>query len=1780
MESSNSSNAVGVVNTRVHKQIKVHSTPAFFSNNITAGDLASRRLKDPTVPAMNQYLSGYLKSTETTQKWIDQRRREWAENPRDVDVNRWSAFVAYEMMIERMKNKKSLVDILSTADGVWKKVPCRCHHGPRNCDACKSASVLHRHLVSTAIRDRIRPDPSHSEHLDNAWTQFQNMMKNLEDRPLCDDHAAMETAESLASMRDSVGFDPRQSDFDELELTKIDEDITKTQPPTADDDIEPHADEDFEMESVDDDSEASGFCSPESSAALSPPQFVPMRRPDEEMSEISWPESEHANKFLELMSQMTKTFQEFMGDAMDGNAIKLLDKIKSIMWFALFDWPKAQGYEKTLVVLRLLNELVGTEQIAKWAQWVLDMFKRDVEPQAEMEVDWSKDFSLLTSGAAYVKARKFGYALVTLAFAGAFGKQMSDGLFGKIWTVAQTMWKETSIIGSMFEFIIWFAKSMKAWLFGEKTIHQIMTDADGAADFDTRVARLNLMKKHVCDNSGKVSLTGYAMELNKLRRQAEVYLRVVPRAQRHVVSRQLSHILEHEAFLSNYYHAESVRPAPVSYLINGPTSVGKTVLCSYIVDVVQVRLGIDRGPQYVYHLDGDDKYMSNYGPGFNTIQEDDIANTLPEYLDKSPTASVINIVNNEPRKAVMADISEKGLYAINPSLYLATTNIEDLSAIRTSVEPLSILRRFDWHFNVSLKEGPWNTNGMLTPGTDPMQYGMDIWHIVAYRWKREANKLRKCDEREMNFTGMLKFVAEHCVQKAETQKRVVARNQQLSTVPMCEHHIHSDICPDCRINGVEQQSLQEYAFSCAKHLGRYMAPGNIKTASDRVDYTQMQQHVNGIFYRKMCGRWLQILAFLGDVRARPMTFEVALVLVGFNTLYFGLLMAFIKTLFLPHMMCTTFVAAYASTMFCRLVPYIYLTPSQTMLEVVQQQVRLPHRRKQLKVTAGIVCAVSAAYMAYKMWKINKMKPQGSAESRPVPAGVSNVRNVYVDQYIRPIEPNMNVRTMSAEQVEESFKKHVMFGRLTVEISDVCGVTCNVFPMESEHVILPYHVMQGGYKWLRLFFGDTSLQSNASRLISLDGNWVRIGTTDLVLVYSPIIADRKNFTPLLADSVSLKDNAVRTVMVKSEPLDDSDRNKRTFDVICGRANASTCVVDVKRLNYIYDGGVYNSPIPTYKGQCCAPIFTDRSSGPTLVGFHSAGDTGKTAARFCVLTASAYAAAKSALHKDDIVPQSQMHEMCDYSDRLDFCGTQWRWTNKPRDQMTSLWVAGEYSQLGYSTMPGRKLRSNIQITEWSDVLSVEYGLPRMHEAPRNIGSYVPWNMWLTSCADPSHVPPRHIKMAQADFVADLEKKFSKEMLHDAISPLDHLSTVNGVNGVPGCEPMKKNTSAGIPWCKPKREYMVQVEEPVENIADPWDFTPDIKVKIDELRQQLKTGCRAYVPHRCNLKDEAVKIGKEKVRVFLGSSLPYLYLMRQYFLPVSIFMQKHPLAFETGVGVNCYGKQWTRIVEYLTRFGESRIIAGDYAKYDQKMEIALTKAAFEILLWLCRRAGYDDEAMMICRGLMTETIAGCYDLRGEWIGLTSSNPSGHALTVIINSIVNSLYMRCAFYELRPEGDGRKFAECVALLTYGDDNIAGVAENAPWFNHTAISNVLRSWNIEYTMADKEAESVDYITIHEATFLKRSFVKRDGMWLAPLDESSIMKTLHTYLKSSAIDVKEQHAQLLLAANREYFLYGREVFEQRRAMLMRLAQQFKVDHFFKNCQLDDWDAACVWFAEQ
>jgi hypothetical protein len=87
--------------------------------------------------------------------------------------------------------------------------------------------------------------------------------------------------------------------------------------------------------------------------------------------------------------------------------------------------------------------------------------------------------------------------------------------------------------------------------------------------------------------------------------------------------------------------------------------------------------------------------------------------------------------------------------------------------------------------------------------------------------------------------------------------------------------------------------------------------------------------------------------------------------------------------------------------------------------------------------------------------------------------------------------------------------------------------------------------------------------------------------------------------------------------------------------------------------------------------------------------------------------------------------------------------------------------------------------------------------------------------------------------------------------------------------------------------------------------------------------------------------------------------------------------------------------------------------------------------------------------------------------------------------------------------------------------------------------------------MADKEQESIPYIHIDDATFLKRRWrYNHDvGAYLAPLEHESIEKMLMVWTRSKTISEQEQAVAVVTSAVREYFYYGKHVFEEKRNLL-------------------------------
>jgi hypothetical protein len=286
-----------------------------------------------------------------------------------------------------------------------------------------------------------------------------------------------------------------------------------------------------------------------------------------------------------------------------------------------------------------------------------------------------------------------------------------------------------------------------------------------------------------------------------------------------------------------------------------------------------------------------------------------------------------------------------------------------------------------------------------------------------------------------------------------------------------------------------------------------------------------------------------------------------------------------------------------------------------------------------------------------------------------------------------------------------------------------------------------------------------------------------------------------------------------------------------------------------------------------------------------------------------------------------------------------------------------------------------------------------------------------------------------------------------------------------------------------------------------------------------------------------------------LFEAAPFWYVYLMRKYTLSVSAFIMRHRLSFNTAVGANVHSTDWQDIFDHLHNFKSGKYIAGDYKAFDKNMPSEVLLAAFSCILLIAQMSGnYTDQDLYVMQGIQTDLVYPLLEFDTLMVKVFNSHCSGNSLTVILNNFANLLYIRCAYFSMYNSLPPRPFAQSVNIIVYGDDNVAEVHNDETLFNHTTCSNELAKFGIEYTMADKEAESVPFITISDVDFLKRRFLYCDtlGLVVAPLALTSIAKSLHFQVLSKGCDMGPRHliSDILRNTFDEIWCHGKDVYDR------------------------------------
>jgi hypothetical protein len=782
-----------------------------------------------------------------------------------------------------------------------------------------------------------------------------------------------------------------------------------------------------------------------------------------------------------------------------------------------------------------------------------------------------------------------------------------------------------------------------------------------------------------------------------------------------------------------------------------------------------------------------------------------------------------------------------------------------------------------------------------------------------------------------------------------------------------------------------------------------------------------------------------------------------------------------------------------------------------------------------------------------------MEKQGNL----IPSSSKDVeeRDVQKSQWIKvePVElpvSKFNL-TFTPDQLERRVEKQLFHGR--VPMGEDHTMFANVLMLQTNVALIPKHYFDDYGEELRFtMYRQPGVVGKQFRTVLSRNTSYHIPNTDLCVA----------FTPSGGSFANLIDNFPEGYM-PDHPFAMMYRD-REGKVSRYTGDASVGPVGVQGLSY-YGGHCWDFSTVTFKGLCGSPMIS-QVKGPTISGIHLAGEKDSNKTAFGSLTKRELRLAVMKLASLNSVLLSGQGG----SFSKEVLGVDIVTPDVPHDKSPLNFIPNAGVELTETELSVPQIQylgrcpgattffSGVKETPISSDLAEVCDVTNQWGPPKSRPHYFGWQKAMSVFARPADpFSPDLVQRAVVDYERELLDIVRKHTFWQRMCPLTDTEALCGVPGKRFLDAMALSTSVGFPLTGSKRTHVV-ILEPTDDYPDLREMTPQFKQEVNRALSLYKQGQRVYFVAKACLKDEILPRDAEKCRVFYGSSFVFTFLIRKYFLPLVRFIQMNPIVAECAVGINAHSDEWTQLHDFMTQFGETRVFAGDYSKYDQRMPAQMILAALRVLLDIAVLCDYSEEDLTVMRAMAGDIVYPVIAYNGDLIALTEgTHISGNSLTVILNSIVGSLNLRCFYFHEYPNDSS--FRKYVSMITYGDDNKGSVSRWRSRFNIEAYSKFLDTYGQVYTMPDKKAKLRPYMRDSEAEFLKRKTVYHSELRCSTgaLDEDSIFKSLHNYIrtKKSPLTKEVAVATNIDTALREWFHHGEKVYERRRSQMQQVLER-------------------------
>lgn len=1153
--------------------------------------------------------------------------------------------------------------------------------------------------------------------------------------------------------------------------------------------------------------------------------------------------------------------------------------------------------------------------------------------------------------------------------------------------------------------------------------------------------------------------------------------------------------------------AASYKQSPFSVMFYGASSINKSLLMNATAKAIMEANGWPSGHDNICSPNESDKYDTEYDDEkHNTLFIDDILNTKVDWYDKPPTDRILRVKNNQPHTVLKADVDSKGAMTWQVKLMVLSTNVKDLQAHLFSNLAASIMRRLDFIVTTYLKKEYTDVNGAFTNPTDEVL--PNAWYFRVEKVKlTEHSGYAFVDEYSTdNVSELLEYLAKKSISHSALQKKIVKNNSSLFDHGFCRHF---KVGTSCKVCG-GSEPLKDAEF------------GQQGTLEDIPHCTTEQ-------YRK------DVEKFSEEFRNR-FGYEQSLFEMPWRDDY------------------------------CRPEP-------NGLLKFLQSNWHIGACIGGVAVViAGMIGIARSICACVCPW------PQSVQEKIPVPIEGER-ENVWKARKFRSIP------LVRRSQLSASTNSNDLIRLLTRDIR-ACRIECegakslcNIVPLGGEYWLGPAHSLscEKPFKVTLADCREGTLGIDGVSEIKERSDVVVIEGTDYAIIRLTSTPPKRGYLKYFPEG-NVESNIVATCIYRPRPDYVPTPNVLRDGILVKMEEESgvhgcyTTMVNVTNVaryqvgSTSYLGYKYAFPVGTFNGLCGMALVA-QARGAVILGLHLGGSEGSTPVGVAgAITIEQIEHALKSFTKPYVtMVGSGGIDDVQYGYSFDQEGLSGDKEINPKHCMNFMDSAEPCAieVYGAHDKGTRTLRSDVRKSLISQSVEDVMGLPNKHGKPKGIGTYRPFQSNAQNMMTPCNNFDPALLAKAADDIFEHHKKALDDNHGAGAMNVHFVSTDVAVNGVPGLSGMDRialGTSAGHPVDKPKLSLVDMEKSKVDSygVIENIVFEDVVYERVQHLEEKALNDERLHVIFRANVKDEPTKLTKEQLRIFAGTPIDYLILCKRALSALNRVMQINWHKFECCISANCYDDDWTKLYESVMQPGcQDRFFCGDYKHWDKTLSPVLLRAGAGVIMRMCEHCGYSEDELKIVNAILIELIYPIYEWDGVYAQFLSSMPSGVFLTVMMSNICNGILFRYTFYSNAPEGE--KFSDHIKCNFMGDDNLGTVGVRCTWWDQTVHAKILGDIGIAYTAADKTSSLTPFVSQKDCTYLKRKFVWDSELrqYLAPIEESSISKTLHNYMKRKrSMDTPEMiSGNAIDHAVEEYFRFGKEIYEKRTAQLFEIIKR-------------------------